>query len=159
MILDLDKYTLLHLIHILQVNDVLIQCEWNRESIMKIFETIDIHTLEYICKSECNYKSNYTVDWRSCNNIQIITVNITIEWDSIIGERMYKCFSFSDGNIIKLPDNNDNYRIAIIYDDYDGYDEPYVIIYCISVENDRLYTKMPVEEFVYMIENDNITII
>lgn len=150
--LDYDKFTLMHLIHILEVNDIPIECDWNKESILKMMESIDTNSLEYTCNSESNYKSTYISDDKSI-------ISIKIEWDTNDNERMCGYFSFVDGDVITLPDSDDRYNISIIYDDYGGYYEPDVNVYCESLEISRLLSKMTAEDFVHMLENDEITIV
>lgn len=147
-----EKYTLLHLIHILIVNDISIDCDWNKHSIIELMETIDIDTLEYTCDSDCNYTCIYISDDKSM-------IVIKIEWDTTDGERMKGYFVFMNGDVITLPSSNDKYSISIICDDYGGYYEPEVNVYCESLEINRLLSKMTAQDFVYMLENEDITIV
>lgn len=147
-----ENYTLLELIRMLKMQDIEITCAWNKKAIIRMIEQKSM-TANVPKKSEPMEptKWHYRCIKRS---LDIIKTDDT-------------GFEFYDGCIIKLPDDDTLYEIEVFSteeliskdlpkDSLDSYKE---VVYVLLCEDDELVKKITADEFIHMLDYEDVTII
>jgi hypothetical protein len=147
-----ENYTLIELLHILNEKKIDITCPWNKNAIIEMIKKNE-HKFNIPKKYEPLVPSSWNFDKH------IITTDSYIDSYLSVSSNLYNAlFKFKYNDLIRLSDGN-IYIIEFAKDiDFLNIDIMYVCMYCNDIDDEK-YMYTPGNEFVKMLDYDNVTII
>jgi hypothetical protein len=147
-----ENYTLIELLHILNEKKIDITCPWNKNAIIEMIKKNE-HKFNIPKKYEPLVPSSWNFDKH------IITTDSYIDSYLSVSSNLYNAlFKFKYNDLIRLSDGN-IYIIELAKDiDFLNIDIMYVCMYCNDIGEEK-YMYKPGNEFVKMLDYDDITII